>query len=284
MIAPGLWRNLCPLGTTSLLPRHLGINAQRDLSPAGQSRFALIGTVTLLLMIPFQHVALATHGPTAAAAIALLVITSIVVGSQFRWKSAWCAGLCPVHQVEKLYGTEPAVTFANAHCHRCEDCPLGAARERLLAGNIMVGGFPGFVWGWFHVRDYAWPDALHHIGVVYAFPFAGLAVTLTAFLILNRLMSDRYIPVLRRAFAASAIGCYYWFRIPALIGFGPFPGDGMLIDLTTQLPAWTPHAMRAVTTLFCAWWFCIKPRQQRSWLKRPPPFEPVTLSVSAATT
>ncbi len=66
----------------------------------------------------------------------------------------------------------------------------------------------------------------------------------------------------------AAVGAYYWYRLPALFGFGLFSGDGMLVDLSGVLPAWTPVLMRLATTgLLLAWFLRRAPR--RSWLMRP---------------
>jgi len=141
---------------------------------------------------------------------------------------------------------------------------------RRFTGVLMVGGFAGFIWGWFHVPDYTGAVGWEHLGRAYGLPFAGLAVTLAAFLLLERLVPEQGAVRLRRLFAAAAISCYYWYRLPALFGFGPFPGDGMLIDLRMVLPEWFPVASRLATTSFFAWWLVWRCSGERTWLVRPP--------------
>jgi hypothetical protein len=70
-------------------------------------------------------------------------------------------------------------------------------------------------------------------------------------------------------FSATAVSCYYWFRLPALFGFGIFPGDGMLVDLTGILPVWSMKAPVAATTLFFFWWILFSKQNKISWATRP---------------
>jgi len=283
--APGVWRNICPLGTTALLSRHAGLSRRLRLSLEWQARLALIGVVLLLAIVPLRHVVLDTSGPATALTIGALAAIAIAMGFLFEWKSGWCSGLCPVHPVEKLYGSEPALSVPNAHCGACERCvapcpdstpgvhPLmgNGGLSRRLAGLMMVGGFPGFIWGWFHVPDYAGTQGWQHLGTAYGLPFAGLAVTLAAYVMLQRIVPSRHRLRLVRSFAAAAIACYYWYRVPALFGFGldGFAKDGMLVDLTGVLPTWFPTASRIATTALFVWWLVGRTRANRAWGVRP---------------
>ncbi len=283
VVAPGLWRNICPLGSTALVPRHLGMSARRKLSPAGQARLRLLGVVLLLSIVPLRHVVMDSSGPATAGAIIGLALLAVAMGTRFEWKSGWCSGLCPVHPVVKLYGQEPGLSPPNAHCDNCfrcvEICPdstpamhpmLGAARRPEASGTLMVGGFSGFIWGWFQVRDYAGGEGWSHLDVAYAFPLAGLLASLGLFLWLRRTLPARHRTILVRSFAAAAVAIYYWYRLPALFGFGPFPGDGMLVDLRQVLGAGFPWLSRLATTVFFFWWLVLRTRHRREWATRPP--------------
>lgn len=283
MFLPGLWRNICPLGSTSLLARHLGRSRRIKLPVIWQRVLTLVGVFTLLLIVPLRHVFLDLDGPATAACIALLALAAIGMGLLFEWKSGWCSGLCPVHPVEKLYGSNPIISVPNAHCHSCQRCvspcpdstpgmnPLKINHQPAahLGGTLMVGGFAGYIWGWFQVPDYAAGEGWAHLDSAFALPFAGMAVTCWLFLLLKRILPDRAEPWLVRSFAAAAIACYYWFRLPALFGFGPFPGDGMLIDLRGTLPPWFPLVSRLLTTALVIFWMVGRADGRRSWGVRP---------------
>lgn len=282
--APGLWRNICPLASTALFARHTGVSARRKVPHRWQGRLLLCGVVLLFTIVPLRHVVLDTNGPATALVILVVALAAVCMGSRFEWKSGWCSGLCPVHPVEKLYGSAPSFAPPNAHCSPCERCvqpcpdstpaldPLSAMNgaPRQLAGVLMVAAFPGFIWGWFQVSDYTGSEGWAHLAQAYGYPFGAAAATLALFPALRRAVPARHELLLRRTFAAAAIACYYWYRLPALFGFGPFPGDGMLVDLRSVLPASFPAISRIATTALFVWWLIGRRRIQRTWLIRPP--------------
>jgi hypothetical protein len=281
--APGLWRDICPLASTALLPRHLGWSARRRMPQTWQDRLLLVGTVVLLLVVPLRHVVLNLDGPATALAIGAMAVVAVTMGFAFEWKSGWCSSLCPVHPVERLYGQEAGVTLPNAHCDRCHRCttpcpdstpaihPLTAAGSgaRRAAGVLLVGGFAGYIVGWFLVPDRFASEGWAHMGSAFGLPILGLAISLVLFLGLRRWLGPTRERVLVLAFAAAAIAAYYAFRLPMLFGFGPHPGDGMLVDLRGALPDWAPWASRLATTALFGWWFLGRARVRRSWERRP---------------
>lgn len=281
-VAPGLWRNTCPMGTTAMLTRKMGLSRRVKLSPEGQGRLGLAGVALLLAIVPLRHVILDLSGVATAVAIAGLALIAVGVGVVFEWKSGWCSGMCPVHPVEKLYGTRPFGTMPNAHCESCQRCvsvcpdsvpaPRSVVTEPLvserIAAAVMVGGFPGFVWGWFHVPNRVGADIAVHLPIAYGVPLLGLACTLAIYLVLRRILPARLGQGLNLTFGAAAICCYYWYRLPSLFGFGLFPGDGMLVDLSGVLPSWAPVAAQVTTTALLLAWF-LRRAPVRSWLSRP---------------
>lgn len=273
-VAPGLWRNICPLGTTSLLPAKLGFG-RAPLSPSAQGALALGGVALLVAIVPLRHASFNFNGPASAALLAGAAAAAVAAGFAFKSKSGWCSGLCPVQPVERLYGPAPVASLPNAHCTACVRCVArcpdsapdpnrtldGDLPARRVAATLMTGGFAGFVWGFFQV-----PDGATALASLYGPPMIGAAVTLAAYLTIRPLAGRR----LDRAFAALAIGAYYWFRIPMLFGFGAHPGDGVLVDLRGALPAWFPIASVATTSLLVAAWFASRSLVSRAWLVRPP--------------
>lgn len=287
VFAPGLWRNICPLASVTLLPRRLGLSQRRELSIQAQHRLAWTGVALLFLMVPLRHVVMDLNGPSTALAIAALAVAGVLLGLRYEWKSGWCSGSCPIHPVEKLYGTAPAWTPANAHCTACERCvaTCSDSAEALVphassptmpasAATLLVGGFAGFVWGWFHVPDYAGTEGWAHLGEAYGWPLGGAACTLLLYALLLRKAEGARRESLDRTFAAAAIACYYWYRLPALFGFPLFLGDpppanGVLVDLSDSLPGWFPLATRAATTILFVTWLVGRSGAPRPWTLRP---------------
>jgi hypothetical protein len=238
----------------------------------------------LFAIVPLRHIILDTNVFATALTLAVTACFAIILGTLFEWKSSWCSGLCPVHPVEKLYGGTPLLSFFNAHCNLCQQCvspcpdstpsihPFYEASTpaKRLSATLLVGGFPGFIAGWFYVQDYSGTEGWNHIGKAYGLPFLGMMMTLLLFILLKKFLREKQEIILIRIFAASAVSCYYWFRLPALFGFGLYPGDGMLIDLQTSLPGSFPIISRTLTTSFFFWWLVFRSSDEKNWATRPP--------------
>jgi hypothetical protein len=246
VVAPGFWRNVCPMGTVSLLPRHFGLSKRRVLSVAAQGRLVVGALALLLLIVPLRHVILDTNGPAIGAALVLVALLAAVLGAVFEWKSAWCSGLCPVYPVELLYGQEPVVSVRNAHCRACENCVApckdgtpalqpanaNASKPAVWAGTLIAGGFPGFIWGWYQVPTWRGYEGFAHLDVAFGLPLAAMLASFAAFMLLRTLLSAA---ILTRVFAAAAVSIYYWFKLPVMLGFGD--PDAALVDVHMLLGA-----------------------------------------------
>ncbi len=280
VVAVGVWRNVCPMASNALFPRHMGFSKRRKLTEIQTGKLNLIAVISLFLIVPLRHAIFDTNGLATAILILSLAVVAIIMGSIFEWKSGWCSGLCPVHPVEKLYGLNNKLPLPNAHCDYCHRCvtpcpdstpginPMLSKQTSYhrITGFLMVAAFPGFVWGWFQVPDYNGISSIEQLLTIYQMPLIGLLVSTAIFLILKRFINDNK---LMAVFSAAAVSCYYWFRIPALIGFGLFPEDGMLIDLSNTLPEWSVTAIIITFTLFFFWWIVIRKQNRISWASRP---------------
>jgi hypothetical protein len=287
VLAPGVWRNICPMGTTSMLPRYLGFSRKRKISILWSKRLQFIGFILLIGMIPLRHVILDLSGPATAIALLSFAVIAVTGGLFFDWKSAWCSGLCPVQHVEKLYGGQPLFRTANAHCFSCVGCvrpcldsvstyrSQKAVRGASRAIEVwMTGGFVGYIWGWFHVPNFTGGETWFHLFLAYATPLGASLLSLAIYLATRRFLPEIRRDRLQALFSAAAIVCYYWYRVPALFGFGIFPADGMLADMSATFPSWFPLFSRLVTTSFFAYYFLRSNVERRSWSMRP------TLAVS----
>ena len=57
---------------------------------------------------------------------------------------------------------------------------------------------------------------------------------------------------------------------------GPIPGDGVLVDLSATLPAYTPALLQATSTALLVWWMLLRRSADVPWtrLLRPLPAAP----------
>lgn len=283
VLATGVWRNICPLATTNLMPRHFGLSERKKLTAVQLGKLNLLAIVMLYTIVPLRHAVFNNNGIATASLIMGMVVLGMIMGFYFEWKSAWCSGLCPVHPVEKLYGGNTLFTVQNAHCSECQNCvvpcpdstpnihPISTKRTlyHQLSGLLIVGGLPGFIWGWFHVPDEQLFDWNNLLGV-YKLPLLGFIVTSIVYIIASMMVSPKNEQKLVSVFAAAGVSCYYYYRLPALIGFGDFHTDGLLFNLSNSIPSWTVPTLQILTTGFFFYWMVIRKQQHRSWIIRPP--------------
>jgi len=259
-----------------------------------RSTLVIISLVALLLIVPFRHVVLNTNGPATALLLAIAAATAFLLGTRYEWRSAWCSSLCPIHPVEKLYGTVPAITVSNTHCTLCEKCvtpcsdsthkmtPMITSTNKIekTVGRLFVGGFFGYVYGWYQVPDYFGTMTTMEWTTAFAWPFGGFVVSYLAFSALMRIVPRRNYMFLIRIFAMAAVATYYWFRLPMLFGYAELPNNSTLIDLTGVLPVWFPEASQVATTVFFAWFMLLR-KSKRSWTVRPAYSEAAAASMGA---
>jgi hypothetical protein len=283
VLATGVWRNVCPLATTNLLPRHYSWSKRKKLTALQLGKLNLIGVLALYAIVPLRHAVFNVNGPATAALILSMAFTGFGLGFIYEWKSIWCSGLCPVHPVEKLYGGNVFMPVPNAHCGECMNCVIpcpdstpnmnprisGKNIYQRFSAGLIIGGLPGFVWGWFHVPDAGQLSNFRDLATVYTQPILGLAVTLLIYGILLKTLPVKAGKKLTAVFAAAAVSCYYWFRIPALLGFGQFARDGMLVDLKASIPEWVILAFTTILSLSFFYWMVIRKANNNSWLIRP---------------
>ena len=283
VVAVGLWRNVCPLATTVLLPRHLGLSKQKLMSPTLHGVLGLISIVALYALVPLRHSVFNLSGLATAGLLVGTATIGITMGFFFDWKSAWCSSLCPVHPVEKLYGSNVLFSLPNAHCQRCVKCVVPcpdttpninpASYHKTFSHNLsallIVGGLPGFIWGWFQVPDNAGEWSWASVVAIYRLPLTGMMTTVLIYSVLTIVLEEKLTQRVTAVFSAAAVSCYYWYRIPALIGFGDYAHDGMLINLTGRVPGWLVVALTLSSTVFFFWWIVWRKSVRTSWVIRP---------------
>jgi hypothetical protein len=277
VLAPGVWRNVCPLGSMSLAPHHFGLSQRKKLSPVWRGRLYLGALILLLVVVPLRKVVLDTNGPLLAVVLAAVGLLAIGLGLAFNWKSSWCSSLCPVYPVELLYGSRPLVSVANAHCPNCSCCvapcsestngvtPRSAVKTQLgrYVGIVLTGCFPGFVWGWYHVPTYSGMDGFTHLPLAYGLPYLAGGLTLALHLAVRKAWPKQD-DLIGSIFAASAIITYYWFRLPPIFGIGD-PAKAMIVDVSRRLPSWSATALRIFELVAFSWLMVGRVGRRRAW-------------------
>ncbi|MDT8369454.1 MAG: hypothetical protein RQ745_09630 [Longimicrobiales bacterium] len=248
LLAPGVWRNLCPVSVVSQLPLVGRMGSNGRLSPEAQRRAPVIAIGLLAVIVPLRHVVFNESGPALAALT--LGVLAVAAGGAFAMpgKSGWCATFCPVLPVERLYGQSAWIEAPHAHCSTCTACiqachdlgpgrtlerlttperEVGGARERVLATPMgaFAAAFPGFVLGYYTVPETLAAYLVH--------PWVlGFAVASAALVAVAQRVSGVGTRGVVRWTAALAGGLYYWFAVPVmaggiseLAGAAPLPGS-----------------------------------------------------------
>jgi nitrite reductase (NADH) large subunit len=160
-VAPGIWRNICPLAALNQTPRLFQFTRGLTL-PRWLQEYGYVVAITLfLLIVPTRKVLFNSSGVATALLILLLLGAAFVMGNFFKGKSGWCSSICPLLPVQRIYGQTPFLTVANSHCQPCLGCTKNCydfnPRVAYLADlhdpdrhfsayrKFFVGLFPGFV-------------------------------------------------------------------------------------------------------------------------------------------
>jgi NADPH-dependent 2,4-dienoyl-CoA reductase/sulfur reductase-like enzyme/ferredoxin len=219
-VAPGLWRNLCPLAAVNQLPRRTKLTFART-APGWWTEYApVFGIIALLAAISSRPVLFNSSGLATATLIGGALALALVGGVVFKGKSGWCSSLCPMLPVQRLYGQTPFVTVPNSHCQPCVGCTkncydfnprvawladLHEENEHWTAYRLFFSGaFPGIVFAYFST-----PPGLS-TWEIYARFILAIAVGVGSFYVLRTFVKVS-LNTLTALYAASAISIFYWY-------------------------------------------------------------------------
>ncbi len=227
LLAPGFWRNVCPLAAVHQLPRRFSRGRKLTLPAALQRHGYLVAIGLFLVIAPARKVLFNSNGAAVAVLLLGVFAAAFTAGTVFKGKSGWCSSFCPLLPVQRIYGQTPFAVVRNSHCEPCVGCTVNCydfnPRAAQLAdvhdddeqrGNyrrLFAGAFPAFVIAFYTV------PAGHGWGIASMYGSFALAVLLGlgAFFIL-----DVTLPIpaatMTALFGAAALNAFYWFNAPLL--------------------------------------------------------------------
>lgn len=172
LIAPGLWRNVCPMATLNALPSRLGWSRGRRLPIRAQRAAPAIGMGLFFAIVPLRRVLLDRSGLALAAFLLLALALSFGAGLLYGGKGGWCSHFCPMGPVERLYGHSPLLVIPDMQCRSCTGCihncydlrptqshlaeAYGAGRGTRVVRLAFAGAMP-----WLCVAFFIQPPLLH---------------------------------------------------------------------------------------------------------------------------
>ena len=227
IVAPGLWRNLCPLAAINQLPQTLRLSLQWKLPRVLKlSAFAFAGIVFVLIIV-LRPVLFEPSNQALLILLATFAGLALLGGILFNGKSGWCGTFCPLAPLQKVYGQAPMMVVPNSFCNPCVGCqkncydfnPRPSLLEDINDGNkryalhrhAFLGLLPGLIFGFFSYRGLAEDDIANYFRM-----FSSMLLLSGGgyFLLLA------YLPISNYRLALSSIytclGIFYWFSIPIL--------------------------------------------------------------------
>jgi nitrite reductase (NADH) large subunit len=227
LVAPGLWRNICPLAASNQTPRVLGFSRGLTAPRWLRNRGYLIAATLFFSIAVARLVGLDHNGAAMGVVLAAVVVMAFVGGVVFKGKSGWCSSICPLLPLQRAYGQTPFVTVPNSHCRPCVGCAKNcydfkprAAYQADLADpdprwsaprKLFVAALPGFVLGFFTVTgqtDIATTQRFSLLGL-FVLVSVGSFYAVEAMLPLTPAM-------VTVTYAAAALNIFYWFAGPVL--------------------------------------------------------------------
>ncbi len=228
-VAPGLWRNVCPMAASNQMPRVLGVGGTRAVPEWLRKRGYLIAVAGFLGIAGARLAGLDHNGAAMGAVLVAVIVTAVAGGLVFKGKSGWCSSICPLLPLQRVYGQTPFVTVPNSHCTSCVGCAKNcydfkprAAWQADMADpdkgwngprKLFVAALPGFVIGFFVLKD-------HANGVMtqqYALLALAMLISIGSFFAIEA-MSPLSPSMLTVGYGAVALNAFYWFAGPALAG------------------------------------------------------------------
>jgi NADPH-dependent 2,4-dienoyl-CoA reductase/sulfur reductase-like enzyme/ferredoxin len=229
LVAPGLWRNACPLAALNQLPRLAGFTKGLAHTPAIREYSFVVGIVAFFALVSARKFLFNGDGLATAVLIFAALGLAFLGGVVFKGKSGWCSSVCPMLPVQRLYGQTPFVTVPNSHCRPCVGCTKNCYDfnpkvayladqyddDRRYVGyrRFFAAVFPGFVAAFYLVPD---PPAVTVPRMYFEFA-AYMAVSLAAFTTLETFAKVRA-NTLTALFAVIAFNVYYWFSAATFVG------------------------------------------------------------------
>jgi NADPH-dependent 2,4-dienoyl-CoA reductase/sulfur reductase-like enzyme/ferredoxin len=225
-VAPGFWRNICPLAAMNQTPRYLGFTKALS-TPKWFKEYGYVIAIAAFVIIVASRRPLFNHsGPATAALFAAALGGAFVAGTYFKGKSGWCSSMCPLLPVQRIYGQTPFLTLPNSHCQPCVGCTKNCYdfnpnvayladlhdddRHYTAYRKFFVGAFPGLIYAYFQASS-STTAGLYVQFALYAMASAGIFFLLDSFVKVsaNRLTS---------LFGAVALNLFYWYGIKVVLG------------------------------------------------------------------
>jgi NADPH-dependent 2,4-dienoyl-CoA reductase/sulfur reductase-like enzyme/ferredoxin len=226
-VAPGSWRNICPMAALNQTPRIFGFSRGLPLPGWLKEHNYLIGISLLFLIIPTRKVLFNHNGLMTALLVLGALTLAFVGGLLFKGKSGWCSSICPLLPAQRLYGQAPFLIVRNSYCQPCVGCAKNCYdfnptiayladqydEDRRYSNyrRFFAGAFPGLILAFYTLPD---PPIITVLDLYLQFGLYILA-SVGSFFALDSFL--KLTPIkLPSLYGVAALNLYYWFNLPLL--------------------------------------------------------------------
>lgn len=121
-VAPGVWRQICPMAFVNQLPRAFGFSREMTLPVAAKNLAYFISVLAFFFLVSLRHIYF-NQEPLAWMVLVFSALGLAFLGGVFfKGRSGWCGTFCPLAPIQKAYGHAPVVTVKNGYCPTCVGC------------------------------------------------------------------------------------------------------------------------------------------------------------------
>lgn len=256
VVAPGVWRQICPMAFANQTPGRLGLSRGRDLPERVKDAAFFIAVAIFVVVVALRHPLFNHVGPATGALLLFSLAAAFAGGLIFKRRSGWCGTFCPLGPIQRTYGQAPLLAVPQTYCATCVGCqkncydfnPVASAFDDIHDDDPRYAGqrrffmamILGFVLGYFVQGSepaYGYPIYLaillaSALGTVGIYQFS-----------VSYLRLDPYRCAL--GFAAAALVAFYWFAGPIIL-------RTVESALHVSLPGWAFWASRSIGALTAA--------------------------------
>ncbi len=228
ILAPGLWRQICPLAFVNQLPRRLGFAKGGTLPEVAETWAYAIAVALFVAVISLRQPIFNKVGWPTGSLLLLSLVAAFAGGIYFRGRSGWCGTFCPLGPIQRTYGQAPAINVSQSYCPSCVGCqkncydlnPKAAIFDDLndddprYAGQrkLFMGMMPGLVLAYFAQGQAPAHGYPLYLAILLGATLASVGLY-QVFTTMLRVDAHRC----AAAFAATALVIFYWYSGPIIV-------------------------------------------------------------------
>ena len=96
VLAPGLWRQVCPMAMMNQVPRQFGFSREKDLPEGLRDHAFSIAVALFFAAVALRVPLLNRNGPVLAGGLLAVLVLPFIGGLVFKGRSGWCGTFCPL--------------------------------------------------------------------------------------------------------------------------------------------------------------------------------------------